>query len=157
MFNKSWWFLNFQKEFLNFSFCIRKLAVAFYMINEIQPKIKFQNIVQCPFKSSTVDVWNSNGIAQCYLHFIKLLIDIFITFIVLHQLCYQSSIGKGEKFLRLKQNKNVASKNMPRIRPRMPCYATISHKLSFGVLFHHSVAMASMFLLNRGAFSHNCT
>ena len=49
MFNKNWWFLNFQKEFLNFSFCIRKLAVAFYMINEIQPKIKFQNIVQCPF------------------------------------------------------------------------------------------------------------
>ena len=49
MFNKYWWFLNFQKEFLNFSFCIRKLAVAFYMINEIQPKIKFQNIVQCPF------------------------------------------------------------------------------------------------------------
>ena len=35
---------------MNFSFCIRKLAVAFYMINEIQPKIKFQNIVQCPFK-----------------------------------------------------------------------------------------------------------
>ena len=51
MFNKNWWFLNFQKEFLNFSFCIRKLAVAFYMINEIQRKIKFQNIVQCPFKS----------------------------------------------------------------------------------------------------------
>ena len=50
MFNKNWWFLNFQKEFLNFSFCIRKLAVAFYMINEIQPKIKCQNIVQCPFK-----------------------------------------------------------------------------------------------------------
>ena len=50
MFNKNWWFLNFQKEFLNFSFCIRKLAVAFYMINEIQPKIKFQNIVQCHFK-----------------------------------------------------------------------------------------------------------
>ena len=50
MFNKNWWFLNFQKEFLIFSFCIRKLAVAFYMINEIQPKIKFQNIVQCPFK-----------------------------------------------------------------------------------------------------------
>ena len=49
MFNKNWWFLNFQKEFLNFSFCIRKLAVVFYMINEIQPKIKFQNIVQCPF------------------------------------------------------------------------------------------------------------
>ena len=48
MFNKNWWFLNFQKEFLNFSFCIRKLGVAFYMINEIQPKIKFQNIVQCP-------------------------------------------------------------------------------------------------------------
>ena len=35
---------------MNFSFCIRELAVAFYMINEIQPKIKFQNIVQCPFK-----------------------------------------------------------------------------------------------------------
>ena len=36
---------------MNFSFSIRKLglAVAFYMINEIQPKIKFQNIVQCPF------------------------------------------------------------------------------------------------------------
>ena len=34
---------------MNFSFCILKLAVAFYMINEIQPKIK-QNIVQCPFK-----------------------------------------------------------------------------------------------------------
>ena len=50
MFNKNWWFLNFQKEFLNFSFCICKLAVAFYMINEIQPKIKFQNSVQCPFK-----------------------------------------------------------------------------------------------------------
>ena len=50
MFNKNWWFLNFQKEFLNFSFFIRKLAVAFYMINENQPKIKFQNIVQCPFK-----------------------------------------------------------------------------------------------------------
>ena len=54
MFNKNWWFLNFQKEFLNFSFCIHKLAVAFYMINEIQPKIKFQNIVQCPFKSLNV-------------------------------------------------------------------------------------------------------
>ena len=52
MFNKNWWFLNFQKEYLNFSFCIRKLAVAFYMINEIQPKMKFQNIVQCPFKSN---------------------------------------------------------------------------------------------------------
>ena len=50
MFNKNWWFLNFHEEFLNFSFYIRKLAVAFYMINEIQPKIKFQNIVQCPFK-----------------------------------------------------------------------------------------------------------
>ena len=37
---------------MNFSFCIRKFAVAFYMINEIQPKIKFQNIVQCPFKLS---------------------------------------------------------------------------------------------------------
>ena len=49
MFNKNWWFLNFQKEFLNFSLWICKLAVAFYMINEIQPKIKFQNIVQCPF------------------------------------------------------------------------------------------------------------
>ena len=53
MFNKNWWFLNFQKEFLIFSFCIRKLAVAFYMINEIQPKIKFQNIVQCPFNVKT--------------------------------------------------------------------------------------------------------
>ena len=42
-------FFNFQKAFFNFSFCICKLAVAFYMINEIQPKIKFQNIVQCPF------------------------------------------------------------------------------------------------------------
>ena len=51
MFNKKWWFLNFQKELLNFSFCIRKLAVAFYMINEILPKIKFQNIVQCPFNN----------------------------------------------------------------------------------------------------------
>ena len=51
MLNKNWWFLNFQKEFLNFSFCIRKLAVAFYMVNEIQPKIKLQNIVQCPFNS----------------------------------------------------------------------------------------------------------
>ena len=40
---------------MNFSFCIRKLAVAFYMINEIQPKIKFQNIVQCPFK-----IWKEN-------------------------------------------------------------------------------------------------
>ena len=50
MFNKNWRFLNIQKEFLNFSFCNRKLAVAFYMINEIQPKIKFQNIVQCPLK-----------------------------------------------------------------------------------------------------------
>ena len=38
---------------MNFSFCIRKLAVAFHMINEIQPKIKFQNIVQCPFKFFT--------------------------------------------------------------------------------------------------------
>ena len=37
---------------MNFSFCIRKLAVVFYMINEIQPKIKFQNIVQCPFNIS---------------------------------------------------------------------------------------------------------
>ena len=37
---------------MNFSFCIRKLAVAFYMINEIQPKIKFQNTVQCPFKEN---------------------------------------------------------------------------------------------------------
>ena len=37
---------------MNFSFFIRKLAVAFYMINEIQPKIKFQNIVQCPFKAT---------------------------------------------------------------------------------------------------------
>ena len=54
MFNKNWWFLNFQKEFLNFSFCIHKLAVAFYMINEIQPKIKFQNIVQCPFNYTWV-------------------------------------------------------------------------------------------------------
>ena len=34
---------------MNFSFCIHKLAVGFYMINEIQGKIKFQNIVQCPF------------------------------------------------------------------------------------------------------------
>ena len=51
MFKKNLWFLNFQKEFLNFSFCICKLAVAFYMINEIQPKIKFQNIVQCPFNA----------------------------------------------------------------------------------------------------------
>ena len=58
MFNKNWWFLNFQKEFLNFSFCIRKLAVAFYMINEIQPKIiKFQNIVQCPFNNNCVVFW----------------------------------------------------------------------------------------------------
>ena len=51
MFNKNWWFLHFQEEFLNFSVCIRKLAVAFYMINEIQPKITFQNIVQCPFNT----------------------------------------------------------------------------------------------------------
>ena len=58
MFNKNWWFLNFQKEFLNFSFCIRKLAVALYIINEIQPKIKFQNIVQCPFKQLCVKSWN---------------------------------------------------------------------------------------------------
>ena len=43
-------------EFLNFSFCIRKLAVAFYMINEIQPKTKLQNIVQCPFKSMVPDL-----------------------------------------------------------------------------------------------------
>ena len=50
MFNKNWWFLNFQKEFFIFIFVICKLAVAFYMINEIQPKIKFQKIVQCPFK-----------------------------------------------------------------------------------------------------------
>ena len=56
MFNKNWWFLNFQKEFLNFSFCIRKLAVAFYMINEIQAKIKFQNIVQCPFNQESKNV-----------------------------------------------------------------------------------------------------
>ena len=57
MFNKNGWFLNFQKEFLNFSFCIRKLAVAFYMINEIQPKIKFQNIVQCPFNMIFKKFW----------------------------------------------------------------------------------------------------
>ena len=38
---------------MNFSFCIRKLAVAFYMINEIQPKITFQNIVQCPFNRNS--------------------------------------------------------------------------------------------------------
>ena len=36
------------------------------MINEIQPKIKFQNIVQCPFKELqmvflTSTVINSNG------------------------------------------------------------------------------------------------
>ena len=37
---------------MNFSFCIHKLAVAFYVINEIQPKIKFQNIVQCPFNKA---------------------------------------------------------------------------------------------------------
>ena len=60
MFNKNWWFLNFQKEFLNFSFCIRKLAVAFYMINEIQPKIKFQNIVQCPFNDKESRVYVRN-------------------------------------------------------------------------------------------------
>ena len=62
MFNKNWWFLNFQKEFLNFSFCIRKLAVAFYMINEIQPKIKFQNIVQCPFKFGDILNWLNSGL-----------------------------------------------------------------------------------------------
>ena len=48
MFNKNWWFLNFQKECLNFSLCIRKLAVAFYMINEIQPKIKWQILSNAP-------------------------------------------------------------------------------------------------------------
>ena len=41
------------------SFCICKLAVAFYMINEIQPKIKFQNIVQCPFNLSIKQVINN--------------------------------------------------------------------------------------------------
>ena len=50
MFNKTWWFLHFQNKFLNFSFCMCKLAVAFYMIDGIWPKRKFQNIVQCPFK-----------------------------------------------------------------------------------------------------------
>ena len=39
---------------MNFSFCIRKLAVAFYIINEIQPKIKFQNIVQCPSNPNSI-------------------------------------------------------------------------------------------------------
>ena len=58
MFNKNWWFLNFQKEFLNFSFCICNLAVAFYMINGIQPKIKFQNIVQCPFNCNMLS-WST--------------------------------------------------------------------------------------------------
>ena len=53
MFNKKWWFLNFQKEFLNFSFCRCKLAVVFYMINEIQPKIKFQNIANAPLMTQT--------------------------------------------------------------------------------------------------------
>ena len=45
---------------MNFSFCIRKLAVAFYMINEIQPNIKFQNIVQCPFKKQSYVIWGKN-------------------------------------------------------------------------------------------------
>ena len=42
--------LHFHKEFLNFSFCFRKLVVALNMKNEIQPHRKFQNIVQCRFK-----------------------------------------------------------------------------------------------------------
>ena len=33
-----------------FFFYICQLAVAFYVINEIQSKRKFKNIVQCPFK-----------------------------------------------------------------------------------------------------------
>ena len=32
-------------RFLYFRMSIRKLAVAFYMINEIQPKIKFQKLL----------------------------------------------------------------------------------------------------------------
>ena len=69
MFNKNWWFLNFQKEFLNFSFCICKLAVAFYMINEIQPEIKFQNIVQCPFKYQSQSTLGNHKTPDetCYL------------------------------------------------------------------------------------------
>ena len=33
---------SFKRKFLIFSFCICKLALAYYMINEIQPKRKFQ-------------------------------------------------------------------------------------------------------------------
>ena len=42
-----------SEEFVNFSFCICKLSVAFYMIN--QPKRKLQNAVLSPFKSILLD------------------------------------------------------------------------------------------------------
>ena len=38
MHNRNWWFLCFKKEFLNFSFCISKLAINVYLTNEIQPQ-----------------------------------------------------------------------------------------------------------------------
>ena len=63
MLNKNWSFLHFQKEFSNFSFCICKLAVTFYMINENKPKRKFWNIVQCPF-NFVISTGSQKGISK---------------------------------------------------------------------------------------------
>ena len=47
--NKNRGFVHCQKEFLNISFCVSDLAINVYLVNEILPKRKCQNIVQCPF------------------------------------------------------------------------------------------------------------
>ena len=48
MLNRNWRFLHFQKEFLIFSFCICKLAITFYMINELQAKENFRILSNAP-------------------------------------------------------------------------------------------------------------
>ena len=59
---------------MNLSFCLSKLAVAFYMIDEIQPHRKIQNIVQCTFNVCKQNV---------YINIIS-----FITFIMLYLHCF---------------------------------------------------------------------
>ena len=64
------WYLQCQKEFQIFSFCICKFSVTFYLLNEIQPKTKFWNIVQYPI--NWCSVYDKTLVFLCYPQIKKL-------------------------------------------------------------------------------------
>ena len=62
-------FVYLQKKLMNFSFCVCKLPINFYVISEIQPKRRFWNIIQCLFKF--FQYWKSQNLNGSQLAEIK--------------------------------------------------------------------------------------